>query len=344
MLNRFLRWLGLRPEPKRSVALGFAVVEGRPLPEDLAKRCDLFHSASGGKWRSTLTRDSKSLTDYRAEEFQRVLGRARSLGKRSRHHTAFWPKRRYAPPGVDMRRRSSRSDGFLAHISAFYRSEITAGVTEADVLNEVIALQPEGVEEGECYKALPGHTPISDAELAGYCIAAKRARPKMEIGLNEHSIHRVGMKLSATIAVVNRLNALGAGIRYVGIQGHIDCDEWLADPTSKQQLVSAATRIREETGCIVKLTEVDLRQSQTPGRAGELGQARVAREIAEAALEGRFESITFWDWKDDPENWLIGRDKRQGIVTRIEQIKPCPFDSSGREKPWFSAMARILGW
>ena len=342
---RRLFGLDRKPKPHR-VKLGFAVTKGHPLPAWLVQRADIVHSASGGKWRSSLDKDlSQSIFDYHGGEFSAVLKTATSLKKRSRHHTAFWPKPDYAPPTVDIFDAKARRAAFTQHITSWYGSDITNGVTEADVLNEVLALKPTKATPPECFKSAPGAEPLTDDEMFAYLRAAEKARPGMELGINEHSIHKLGKKLDAMVGLVKRLKRRGARIVYVGIQGHISCEEWVLGGHSKGEMVKAVQALRA-TGVKVRITEADFRLAKAvPVGYNRIShQTAVAREFAEACLESGVESITFWDWKDSPDNWLVKRDQDRGLPTTIADIKPCPFNETGLAKPYWTEMSVVLGW
>lgn len=125
--------------------------------------------------------------------------------------------------------------------------------------------------------------------------AAAAADPAAKLYYNDYNIEYAGAKATAAINIVKNIQASGARIDGVGLQGHFI----VGSTPSKASLVSALTSFTA-LGVEVAYTELDIRQSSVPASAAQQQQqATDYVTVVSACLSVKnCVGVTVWDFDD----------------------------------------------
>jgi len=127
-------------------------------------------------------------------------------------------------------------------------------------------------------------------------LTASLTDPTAKLYYNDFNIERCcNAKINATLAMVKAVQAAGARIDGIGMQGH----SRVGKSPSKRELMDTMARFGELVA-EVAFTEVDIRHTKLPvGEAEREQQARDYGEVVGACLETRAcVGVTVWDWTD----------------------------------------------
>ncbi|KAJ4410629.1 hypothetical protein N0V82_009179 [Gnomoniopsis sp. IMI 355080] len=137
---------------------------------------------------------------------------------------------------------------------------------------------------------------------------AAAADPDAKLYYNDYNIEYAGSKASAAVALIEMVQAYGAKIDGVGLQGHFIVGSTPSESTLLSQINTFAAM-----GLEVAYTELDVRfSSLPPSTAGLAQQATDYGSVTSACLaSSACVGITVWDF-DDAYSWIPSTFSGQG--------------------------------
>lgn len=138
--------------------------------------------------------------------------------------------------------------------------------------------------------------------------AAAAADPDAKLYYNDYNIEYAGSKATAAVALIQLVQASGAKIDGVGLQGHFIVGSTPSESTLTSQLATYAA-----LGLETAFTEVDVRFSSLPPTASGLAQqATDYGSVVGACLAAdSCVGVTVWDF-DDAYSWVPSTFSGQG--------------------------------
>jgi endo-1,4-beta-xylanase len=240
-------------------------------------------------------------------------------------HTLVWHSQtpKWVFEGVDREGLLKRMREHIMTVVGRYKGRIGGW----DVVNE--ALNEDGT-----MRQSPWMKIIGDDYLAKAFEYAHEADPKAELYYNDYSLERPD-KRNGAVELIKKLQASGAKVAAVGLQGHDKMDF----PSIEEQEATIAAF--EKLGIKVNITELDidvLPAKVDPYKDGlpETVQQALAQRYADLfgvflKHRGTISRITFWGVTDG-DSWL------NNWPVRGRTSYPLLFDRNGQRKPAFDAV------
>jgi GH35 family endo-1,4-beta-xylanase len=192
-----------------------------------------------------------------------------------------------------------------------YRGRIRAW----DVVNEAI-------DDGSLALRPGIHQTLGVAGLADAFRWAREADPDALLYYNDFNIETPNAKTDAVFALVQQLQAMGAPIDGVGLQGHMSTQGYLAEAGLRATIQRFAS-----LGLKVNLSEVDVRTAAVLPNdwAARMASQKTAYQLAAGvcATEPACESLTTWGFTD-AFSWIDGA---------FGADDPLPYDELYQPKP-----------
>ncbi len=160
--------------------------------------------------------------------------------------------------------------------------------------------------------------------------AAAAADPAAKLYYNDYSIEQAGAKASRAIEIVKLVQAAGARIDGVGLQGH-----FVVGSTPSQSALVSQLNAFTALGVEVAYTELDIRFSSLPSNASGLQQqAKDYVTVVGACMAvSKCVGVTVWDF-DDKYSWIPSTFPGAGDA--------CLFSSDLTPKPAYTAISSLL--
>lgn len=170
-----------------------------------------------------------------------------------------------------------------------------------DVVNEALA-------DDASYRTSIFYTTMGTSYIPLAFSAAAAADPDAKLYYNDYNIEYAGAKATAAVSLIEMVQAAGAKIDGVGLQGHFIVGSTPSAATLTSQLKTYAA-----LGLEVAYTEVDVRFSSLPSTdAGLAQQATDYGSVTSACLAvDACVGITIWDF-DDGYSWVPSTFSGQG--------------------------------
>ena len=160
---------------------------------------------------------------------------------------------------------------------------------------------------------------------------AAQTDPTTKLYYNDFNIERCcNAKINATIAMVKAVQAAGARVDGIGMQGH----SRVGKSPSKRELMDTMARFSELVE-EVAYTEVDIRHTALPTTAADREQqAKDYLDVVGACLETpKCVGITIWDYTDQ-YSWIPGQYPGEG--------EACLWDRNYNKKPAYTSVVSLL--
>jgi endo-1,4-beta-xylanase len=192
-----------------------------------------------------------------------------------------------------------------------------------DVVNE--ALNDDGT-----YRADVFYNVLGTSYLPIAFKAAAAADPAAKLYYNDYNIEYSGAKATSAINIVKLIQAAGAKIDGVGLQGH-----FIVGGTPGRSSLASVLNSFTALGVEVAYTELDIRFSSLPATAsGYAQQATDYVNVVGACLDvAKCVGVTVWDF-DDKYSWVPSTFSGQG--------EACLFWQNLTAKPAYSAVSSLL--
>jgi endo-1,4-beta-xylanase len=160
---------------------------------------------------------------------------------------------------------------------------------------------------------------------------AAQTDPETKLYYNDFNIERCcNAKINATIAMIKTVQAAGARVDGIGMQGH----SRVGKSPSKRELMDTMARFSELVE-EVAYTEVDIRHTKLPTTAADREQqAKDYLDVVGACLETpKCVGITIWDYTDQ-YSWIPGQYPGEG--------EACLWDRNYNKKPAYTSIISLL--
>ncbi|KAK4444038.1 family 10 putative glycoside hydrolase [Podospora aff. communis PSN243] len=274
--------------------------------------------ANGQKWSNT--EPSQGRFTYASGDA--IVNVARQTGQKVRCHTLVWYTQLPGYVGGVYGREEMRRliEVHVGNVAGHYKGLCAAW----DVVNE--AFEDDGKFRGSAMYRAMGIDYITHS----FKIAAQ-TDPSAKLYYNDFNIERCcNAKINATIAMVKAVQAAGARIDGIGMQGH----SRVGKSPSKRELMDTMARFSELVE-EVAFTEVDIRHTKLPTSAADREQqARDYVDVVGACLETpKCVGVTVWDFADQ-YSWIPGQYPGEG--------EACLWDRGYVKKPAYASVVGLL--
>ncbi|KAH8750851.1 glycoside hydrolase superfamily [Diaporthe sp. PMI_573] len=251
-----------------------------------------------------------------------VTNFAASNGQILRCHTLIWHNQLPSWVTSGTWTNSTLAAAIQAHIASevgHYKGKCYAW----DVVNE--ALNDDGTWRTSVFYNTMGtsYLPVAFA-------AAAAADPATKLYYNDYNIESSGAKSAAAVNLIKTIQAAGAKIDGVGLQGH-----FIVGSTPSASALTSQLNIYVALGLEVAYTEVDVRFSSLPSTAAGLAQqATDYGSVVSACLAvSKCVGITVWDF-DDKYSWIPSTFSGQGDA--------CLYWANLTTKPAYDNVRKLL--
>ncbi|KAG8166687.1 hypothetical protein KVR01_002376 [Diaporthe batatas] len=251
-----------------------------------------------------------------------VTSFAASNGQILRCHTLVWHNQLPSWVSSGTWTNSTLTAVIQAHISSevsHYKGKCYAW----DVVNE--ALNDDGTWRASVFYNTMGtsYFPVAFA-------AAAASDPAAKLYYNDYNIESSGAKATAAVNLIKVIQAAGAKIDGVGLQGH-----FIVGSTPSASSLASQLNTYVALGLEVAYTEVDVRFSSLPSTASGLAQqATDYGSVVSACLAvSKCVGITVWDFTDK-YSWVPGTFSGQGDA--------CLYWSNLTTKPAYDNVQKLL--
>jgi endo-1,4-beta-xylanase len=192
-----------------------------------------------------------------------------------------------------------------------------------DVVNEALS-------DSGGYRSTIFYSTIGEAYIPIAFAAAGAADSGAKLYYNDYNIEYAGTKLTNTVNIVKMIQAYGAPIHGVGLQGH-----FIVGSTPSLATLTAALNSYVALGVEVAYTEIDVRFSSLPSTASGLQQqATDYGNVVKACLAvSKCVGLTVWDF-DDAYSWIPSTFSGQGDA--------CLYWANLTTKPAYTTISSIL--
>lgn len=283
------------------------------------------------KWKAIAPREG----EFRFEAADRIVDFAIRHGLAVRGHTLVWNADQHSPEWL-LRKPADPETATRLMRAHFERvlGRYQGKVRDWDVVNEAVANDSRPgaprLVDGYWLRAL------GEGYIAAAFRLAREIDPKARLFYNDYD-HGLGLspKSDRIYALLKQLKADGVPIDGVGLQLHCN----LRRPPVKADLVANFRRLKA-LGLIVQVTELDVEVMDDPAPLADRldRQARIYRDVFEAALETGVEGVVTWGFTDRfRQNALLRRKKLPDQDTPMWL-----FDADYRPKPAFHAVVAAL--
>ncbi|KAK5657942.1 hypothetical protein OQA88_2494 [Cercophora sp. LCS_1] len=287
----------------------------------IARDTDEFGSitpANGQKWSNT--ESSQGRFNYGSGDA--IANIAKQTGQLLRCHTLVWYNQ--LPGWVSSTLNRDQMQRIITthiqNVAGHYKGQCYAW----DVVNE--AFEDDGkFRNSAMYRAMG-----VDYITHSFKIAAQ-TDPGAKLYYNDFNIERCcNAKINATIAMIKTVQAAGARVDGIGMQGH----SRVGKSPSKRELMDTMARFSELVEELA-YTEVDIRHTKLPTSAADREQqAKDYLDVVGACLETpKCVGITIWDYTDQ-YSWIPGQYPGEG--------EACLWDRSYGKKPAYTSVASLL--
>ncbi|KAK0613307.1 glycoside hydrolase superfamily [Immersiella caudata] len=287
----------------------------------IARDKDEFGSitpANGQKWSNT--EPSQGRFNYGSGDA--IANVAKQTGQLLRCHTLVWYNQLpgYVSSNYNRDQMQRIITTHIQNVAGHYKGQCYAW----DVVNE--AFEDDGkFRQSAMYRAMG-----IDYITHSFKIAAQ-TDPSTKLYYNDFNIERCcNAKINATLAMVKTVQAAGARIDGIGMQGH----SRVGKSPSKRELMDTMARFSELVQ-EVAFTEVDIRHTKLPTTAADREQqAKDYVDVVGACLETpKCVGITIWDYTDQ-YSWIPGQYPGEG--------EACLWDRSYNKKVAYTSVASLL--
>ncbi|KAG6367031.1 hypothetical protein INS49_001213 [Diaporthe citri] len=251
-----------------------------------------------------------------------VTNFAATNGQMLRCHTLIWHSQLPSWVSSGTWTNSTLAAAIQAHIASevgHYKGKCYAW----DVVNE--ALNDDGT-----YRTSVFYNTMGTSYLPVAFAAAAAADPAAKLYYNDYNIESSGAKSTAAVNLIKTIQAAGAKIDGVGLQGH-----FIVGSTPSASALTSQLNTYVALGLEVAYTEVDVRFSSLPSTAAGLAQqATDYGSVVSACLAvGKCVGITVWDF-DDKYSWIPSTFSGQGDA--------CLYWSNLTTKPAYDNVKKLL--
>ncbi|KAK7742637.1 hypothetical protein SLS63_000202 [Diaporthe eres] len=247
---------------------------------------------------------------------------AATNGQILRCHTLIWHNQLPSWVSSGTWTNSTLTAAIQAHIASevgHYKGKCYAW----DVVNE--ALNDDGT-----YRTSVFYNTMGTSYLPVAFAAAAAADPAAKLYYNDYNIEYSGSKATAAVNLIKTIQAAGAKIDGVGLQGH-----FIVGSTPSASALTSQLNTYVALGLEVAYTEVDVRFSSLPSTAAGLAQqATDYGSVVSACLAvSKCVGITVWDF-DDNYSWIPSTFSGQGDA--------CLYWSNLTTKPAYDNVQKLL--
>ncbi|POS70224.1 glycosyl hydrolase family 10 [Diaporthe helianthi] len=247
---------------------------------------------------------------------------AASNGQIMRCHTLIWHNQLPSWVSSATWTNSTLTAAIQAHIASevgHYKGKCYAW----DVVNE--ALNDDGTWRTSVF-----YNTMGTSYLQVAFAAAAAADPDAKLYYNDYNIESSGAKSTAAVNLIKTIQAAGAKIDGVGLQGH-----FIVGSTPSTSALTSQLNTYVALGLEVAYTEVDVRFSSLPSTASGLAQqAKDYGSVVSACLAvSKCVGITVWDF-DDKYSWIPSTFSGQGDA--------CLYWSNLTTKPAYDNVQKLL--
>ncbi|KAK2614592.1 hypothetical protein N8I77_001401 [Diaporthe amygdali] len=247
---------------------------------------------------------------------------AATNGQILRCHTLIWHNQLPSWVSSGTWTNSTLAAAIQAHIASevgHYKGKCYAW----DVVNE--ALNDDGT-----YRTSVFYNTMGTSYLPVAFSAAAAADPAAKLYYNDYNIEYSGAKSTAAVTLIKLIQAAGAKIDGVGLQGH-----FIVGSTPSASALTSQLNTYVALGLEVAYTEVDVRFSSLPSTASGLAQqATDYGSVVSACLAvSKCVGITVWDF-DDKYSWIPSTFSGQGDA--------CLYWSNLTTKPAYDNVQKLL--
>ncbi|KAI3392061.1 hypothetical protein diail_6290 [Diaporthe ilicicola] len=192
-----------------------------------------------------------------------------------------------------------------------------------DVVNEALA------DDGT-YRTSVFYNTMGTSYIPIAFTAAAAADPAAKLYYNDYNIEYAGSKATAAVNLIKLVQAAGAKIDGVGLQGH-----FIVGSTPSASALTSQLNTFVALGLEVAYTEVDVRFSSLPETASGLAQqATDYGSVVSACLAvSKCVGITVWDF-DDKYSWIPSTFSGQGDA--------CLYWANLTTKPAYDTVQKLL--
>jgi endo-1,4-beta-xylanase len=279
----------------------------------ILRYADVYRDGNAGKWGALLTRDSRTIHDYKWDlGIDAAIQFAEDHNLKYHYHTLLWSKPEFFPQGYDMRTRAAREPDNDIHITAIM-ARYKGRLHRVDVWNEV--LTSSGLIE-----TTDGVEALTAEELAHSFALAHSIDQKAKLGYNDFGMESKANKFNGAIKLISDIRDAGGHVDFLGFQFHVD----LTDLPSYDEMVTKF-RICRDKNIEPVVTELDISthkyiQAGNTFSDAEAAQAAFARNLLRACRDGGCEEVNVWG-VNHGGTWLH---KRYG--TDLTTERPLPFE------------------
>jgi endo-1,4-beta-xylanase len=225
---------------------------------------------------------------------------AKANGQILRCHTLIWYNQLPSWVSSGTWTNATLAAAIEAHIASevgHYKGQCYAW----DVVNEALA------DDGT-YRTSIFYTTMGTSYIPLAFSAAAAADPDAKLYYNDYNIENAGTKATAAVSLIEMVQAAGAKIDGVGLQGH-----FIVGSTPSAATLTSQLKTYVALGLEVAYTEVDIRFSSLPSTdAGLAQQATDYGSVTSACLAvDACVGITIWDF-DDGHSWVPSTFPGQG--------------------------------
>ncbi|KAL1862849.1 hypothetical protein Daus18300_008346 [Diaporthe australafricana] len=251
-----------------------------------------------------------------------VTNFAATNGQILRCHTLIWHNQLPSWVSSGTWTNSTLTAAIQAHIASevgHYKGKCYAW----DVVNEAL-------NDDATYRTSVFYNTMGTSYLPIAFAAAAAADPAAKLYYNDYNIESSGAKATAAVNLIKMIQAAGAKIDGVGLQGH-----FIVGSTPSQSALTSQLNTYVALGLEVAYTEVDVRFSSLPSTASGLAQqATDYGSVVSACLAvSKCVGITVWDF-DDKYSWIPSTFSGQGDA--------CLYWSNLTTKPAYDNVQKLL--